>query len=497
MALDQQRNWDISMAQNLHKIMRLDDTAATTQQKDGILNSEKRNAEAGSRTWNTEPIYLPDEIILQIVEYIANFRPYSQRTLASCCLLSHQWYSAAVPLLYERPVLYGNNFEPFLRAMCPSINLHIRKSVRAELVKSLNMANLVHQGSRSLTARLLGRTKGGLEEFVAPQASFAINCLPALSKCVRLRVLDLSLVSESPPLPELFKTVSHLNELRSFRLPRSAGFGAHHATTDLPWPPNLEDLTLSGGIDGHFLVGVVAFPQTLRSITIEHCPQVKGFALVHLLRTAIRPLRRLESLKIRHMPRLSTRALDNVLFLLPQLKKLSVSVDYITPAVFDEDHFSMLAKEPYIVPSQTAHWSEAHQSFPLDLATDDHDHEQTSLPPQQQHSLRTLELTSSGNPGVEDKITPIDVMIAIEEGTLPNLRQVRVTKSLHWHNSATAQDAEALADVLQERNKREWFEVRGLTIPEGESEDGSGVRAIMEGEERPWERSAGVWMFDG
>ncbi|KAK4555249.1 hypothetical protein LTR86_007545 [Recurvomyces mirabilis] len=461
MALDQQRNWDISMAQNLQKIMRLDDNTVAGQHRDDTAKSN--NVDAESRTWNTEPIYLPDEIILQIIEYIANFRPYSQRTLASCCLLSHQWYSAAVPLLYERPVLYGNNFEPFLRAMCPSINLHIRKSVRAELVKSLNMANLVHQGSRSLTARLL----------------------------------DLSLVSESPPLPELFKTVSHLNELRSFRLPRSAGFGAHHATTDLPWPPNLEDLTLSGGIDGHFLVGVVAFPQTLRSITIEHCPQVKGFVLVHLLRTAIRPLRRLESLKIRHMPRLSARALDNVLFLLPQLKKLSVSVDYITPAVFDEDHFSMLAKEPYIIPSQTAHWSEAHQSFPLDLDTDDHDHEQTSPPPQQQHSLRTLELTSSGNPGVEDKITPIDVMIAIEEGTLPNLRQVRVTKSLHWHNSATAQDAEALADVLQERNKREWFEVRGLTIPEGEGEDGSGGRSLMEGEEKPWERSAGVWMFDG
>ena len=35
------------------------------------------------------------------------------------------------------------------------------------------MSGLVHNGSKSLTARLLGRVKKRLEEFVAPQASFA------------------------------------------------------------------------------------------------------------------------------------------------------------------------------------------------------------------------------------------------------------------------------------------------------------------------------------
>ena len=35
------------------------------------------------------------------------------------------------------------------------------------------MSSLVHNGSKSLTARLLGRVKTRLEEFVAPQASFA------------------------------------------------------------------------------------------------------------------------------------------------------------------------------------------------------------------------------------------------------------------------------------------------------------------------------------
>jgi len=63
----------------------------------------------------------------------------------------------------------------------------------ASLVKELDLSHIVHQGNKSTTARLLGRTKASLEVFVAPQASFAINCWASLSKCTRLRVLDLSL----------------------------------------------------------------------------------------------------------------------------------------------------------------------------------------------------------------------------------------------------------------------------------------------------------------
>ena len=256
MALDVQSNWTISMAKNFDKIMRHGDTAESQQQLNrGKEQGEnmKVNVEHVHSQHTGTPVYLPDEIILQILDYIGHNEDVkeSQYTLASCCLLSHQWYDAAIPLLYARPYIYGKNFDPFVKAICPSINLHVRKSPLSELVKVLNMGSLVHQGSRSLTARLLGRTKGSLEEFVAPQASFAMNCFPALSKCAKLKLLDLSLVSESPPLPELFKTVAHLERLRTFRLPRSAGFGVHHNNKSFAWSPNIEDLSLSGGIDGH------------------------------------------------------------------------------------------------------------------------------------------------------------------------------------------------------------------------------------------------------
>jgi hypothetical protein len=465
MALDQQCNWDIQMADNLAKV-KLDfrkDKSKDDQHASSISQRTSDDADQGT-TWTGEPIYLPDEVIIQIIEYLA-YDHGAQQSLASVCLLSRQWYSAGLPYLYRYPDLYGPNFDKFYLAICPSKNLHIRYSRFSKLVKVLDMSRLVHQSSKSATARLLGRTKDSLEQFRAPQASFASNCLPALAKCQNLRSLDLSLVSESPPLPLLFRTVSHLNNLKTFRLPRSAGFGVHHNGAAIEWPPNLAELSLSGGIDAHFLHGVVSFPQTLRSIVVEHCPLAKGYAVTHLLRNAIRPLKNLEYMKIANMPRLSAHAMDDILFLLPQIKKLSISVDYITPAIFDEGHFS-------------------HFQDPLIAGVDNGEQPSFGQPLVHEH-LHTLELTNSGHPNVEDKISPIDIMIAMDECTLPRLRVVRVHKSLHWHSNMTSPDAEALSEALQVGSKRDW-------------ENREGAFASMKSEDyekADWAKRAGVWSF--
>ena len=115
---------------------------------------------------------LPSEILLNITSYIP-YQEAPQQTLHAATLVSRSWYSAAVSLLYRRPYITGRNFKLFVATVCPSINAHIRKSELANMVKSLDMSNLVHEGSKSLTARLLGRLKRGLKEFRAPQASFA------------------------------------------------------------------------------------------------------------------------------------------------------------------------------------------------------------------------------------------------------------------------------------------------------------------------------------
>ena len=460
-ALDCVSNWTVSMKKNLEKVQRK--AQNPNDAPDGLNDGGQ---DGRTHEWTGEPMYLPDEIIVEILGYVIRDE-HAQKTLASCCKLSHQWYDAAVPLLYRNPYLYGKNFDPFQRSICPSINLHVRKSPLSELVRTLDMGHLVHQGSKSLTARMFGRTKNSLEVFVAPQASFGSNCFPALSRCHRLQSLDLSLVSECPPLPELFKTVAHLESLQTFRLPRSAGFGVHHKPGEFVWPSNLKNLSLSGGIDAHFQRGVVAFPQTLRSLTIEHCPLAKSLAVTHLLRAAVRPLKKLESLTIRNMPQLGSHALDDVLFLLPQIQRLSVSVDYITPALFDESHYLHTKEAMILLPEDDDF------TMPVDGF--------------QHTKLRVLELTYSGKSGVEDKISPIDIMIAIDEGTVPRLRQVRVAKALLWQSSNTASEAEALADVLHERSKHDWEQREGpfASMPEERYQKAD------------WESIAGVWQTDG
>lgn len=180
MALDADANWTAEMEESMNKWLRKgleSKTAPIPYTKD--LHEQVESTYLPSIPSKTErrpeahtAVHLPPELILQILSYILG-DPKSQSYLYACCLISRSWYSAAVPLLYHNPHITGKNFKHFVATVCPSINAHIRKSQLADLVRRLDMSNLVHDGSKSLTARLLGRVKGGLEDFVAPQASFA------------------------------------------------------------------------------------------------------------------------------------------------------------------------------------------------------------------------------------------------------------------------------------------------------------------------------------
>lgn len=112
---------------------------------------------------------LPPEVLQNIFSYLTTY----QSTLHACTLVSNSWYKSSVPFLYNSPAIDGKTFDLFVKAICPSVNAHVRINGLAALVRKLDMSLLVHNGSKSLTARLLGRVKGNLEEFVAPQASFA------------------------------------------------------------------------------------------------------------------------------------------------------------------------------------------------------------------------------------------------------------------------------------------------------------------------------------
>lgn len=191
-------------------------------------------------------IELPLEILIQIISYIPR-RQENQKTLWACCLVSRAWYSAAVTFLYERPHIGGGNFQEFVATICPSKNAHIRKTQLSELVKILDMGTLVHDGSKSLTARLLGRLKGSLEEFVAPQASFSINSFAALAKCKNLKFLNLSLMSASISIRILFQTLKSLDKLETLYFPRTSNQDEGRESP-YDWPPKLKALHIAGGL---------------------------------------------------------------------------------------------------------------------------------------------------------------------------------------------------------------------------------------------------------
>jgi hypothetical protein len=462
-ALDQQRNWTIAMAENFEKVM--SDSNKKLNEL-SISNGPSKPKEETQQTveWKNDPIHLPDEIIALIISYI-NPR-HDKATLVSCCRLSWQWYRAAVPLLYSHVFLKGQEFEPFVRAICPSINLHVRPSPLASLVHVLDMSNLVHQGSRSTTARILGRVKPSLRTFVAPQASFHISCLPALSKCKNLRVLDLSLVSECPPLADLFRTVSHLPNLEDFRLPRSAGFGRHDFNlSTIAWPPHLQALQLSGGIDSHFLEGAVALPSSIKALSIVHCPHARTATILKFLRNAVQPLPLLRTITLANLQRLRETSLDPLLGILPRIETVSVSFDYISAGLFEftdwiyrEQSLEALSLQQLSNHDSTgdsdsdSNFLSARTLTPLNGHYSRIDRNGNPLP--EKAALLTLILTNSGNPGAPDRLNPVDIMLAMDEGSFPNLSTLHVANSLGWQsgveeNSELAREVASLDEVLR------------------------------------------------
>ncbi|KAG0650135.1 F-box [Hyphodiscus hymeniophilus] len=395
MALDLQSNWDVSMSQPFRVPIQ------STKQE----SSSSSPAPGPYLKPPSSEILLPTEIISHILSYIPQ-RNTSQGTFWACSLVSRAWYSASIKLLYAEPHLHGGNFSEFVTTVCPSKNAHIRQSSLAVLVRRLDMGELVHNSSRSLTARLLGRLKHNIEAFVAPQASFAINSFAALSKCTRLRHLDLSLISASIPPKLLFQTLLALENLETLFFPRSSGPQTDGSTTSYAWPPKLKALHLAGWIDSNFLrTHITHAPKSLERLSIQHCPQVYAEPLLETLSVLGH---RLRHLTIRHpMPQLQVGVLGHVLLLCPNLLALRISADYISSSLF--------------------------QSIEAG------------------HPLRILDLDCSGTATADVEIAPGAVYDAVEDGRLPDLRSVRVSARLAWTaTERLTRDVEDLVEILEE-----------------------------------------------
>lgn len=133
--------------------------------------------------------YLPAEIVLQII-FVVRDAGNSQSTLWACTLVSRLWYSVAMQALYEYPEIVGRNFQSFVGTICPAKKSRVNTNQLSNLVTTLDMSMLVHDGSKSLTARLLGRCKKNLKAFVAPQATFGYVHRSSSYWCILLTSLQ-------------------------------------------------------------------------------------------------------------------------------------------------------------------------------------------------------------------------------------------------------------------------------------------------------------------
>jgi hypothetical protein len=293
---------------------------------------------------------LPDEIVLQIFHFILRYDdrseawhpftspPSMQTMLARLCRVDRQWYRIAIPHLYAKPWLFGHNFELFVRTICPTWNDGVRRSDLAGLVKELDLRLLVHQGSKSTTARLIGRTKASLEVFRAPRSTFGINCFAALSKCAKLRTLDLSRIGSAVHYDDLVRTLIHLPQLQALDAPKLSrdleSGGPLAANKEIPWPPSLSKLRMArlhGDING-FLWLIFSrptwfdcgLPRTITTLIIQDAT-VERSDLINALQSAV-PLLRDLTLTLCN----TIRGFNDVLMHATKLERLCISINLIT-----------------------------------------------------------------------------------------------------------------------------------------------------------------------
>ena len=295
-----------------------------------------------------ESFILPDEILVQITGYLVDedegsrisrpllSPPKTQLMFATLCRINKQWYRISVPNLYTNPWLYGWNYDLFVRTVCPTWNESPRRSDLARFVKQLDLRLLVHQGSKSTTARLIGRTKGNLEVFRAPSSTFGVNCLVALSKCSKLRILDLSRLHAHVQFDDFVRTLSQLHKLQALDTPRLPSTipssSPQAANKEITWPPFLSKLRMSKLYGGEFLWLFfnaprwinASIPNTITSLIIQN-GSVKTFEMIETLQNDVPSLKELTLTNLDLI-----RGFNNVLEHTPKLERLCISINLIT-----------------------------------------------------------------------------------------------------------------------------------------------------------------------
>lgn len=112
---------------------------------------------------------LPVKIIHRIYHYVENDSSASeQRILNNLSLVCRSWYAAFVCLLYNSIHCDKSRFQRFVETICCRVNAKRPKNGLAGHIHTLNLEELYENASKSLLAKLLGKTRHNLRVFCAP-----------------------------------------------------------------------------------------------------------------------------------------------------------------------------------------------------------------------------------------------------------------------------------------------------------------------------------------
>ncbi|KAM5447597.1 hypothetical protein MaudCBS49596_005856 [Microsporum audouinii] len=279
----------------------------------------------------TKGAFLPTEIVITILSFASDEDAVNenwQSTLFSCCLVCQQWYAAAIPFLYAKPVISARNYDSFAGTL--DVRGKARHNIQEPLgsfVKHLDLGGLAHSGSKSVTARLLRACKEGLEIFVAPASTFSAISLTPMSKCLNLRIVDLSVLMTIVPFLSIPHAVRHLRDLETLRFPPEMSNKGlpkvnqpqnERSPPMYQWPPKLKRLQL-WRVHDSIILGNFIWPETVTAVTLTESTH---YPFNYILQTLVNGSARHRLQRVRIV---SNRQTDEISFLAPlcsQMEKL-------------------------------------------------------------------------------------------------------------------------------------------------------------------------------
>lgn len=272
----------------------------------------------------TSILDLPEEILRDVLEYIPS-------SLSRSVRVCRQWNEQLCEMLYAKPqVISTASYTRFESTLTANPEYGLR-------VKILDLTRVIGTLKTTGLPDVLRRCSN-LREFYAAQAAFTPAMMQILPNLKDLRVLDLASCIERFEISRVLNYCSELRRLHTFRYPRCA------VTTRYPikqYPPSLKHLALRGGLRDDF-VSEMAKPNhptlSIETLLIAHAPAVTAGPMLKFISSA----KTLRELTISWpMMRFHEDSLDAVLLCAPNLRFLSLSIDYITPRFFENAHANL------------------------------------------------------------------------------------------------------------------------------------------------------------